>query len=157
MYRKPAASLRRAFDGSPGEEVFRRNLLTLVKHARENGSVPILMTFAWTIPDGYTIESFRSGNLGYNNPTSYDSWPVELWGPLEYVRERIQAHNKRVREIAQMENVLLIDQEYLMGKDTYWFGDICHFSEEGTDKFIGNIVSVFIERGLVVARNMVGT
>jgi lysophospholipase L1-like esterase len=157
MYRKPTAVVRREFGGSPGEEVFRQNLLTLIKAARENGSVPILMTFAWTIPDGYTRESFKSGSLGYNNPTAYDSWPVELWGPVGYVREGLQAYNKIVREISRTENVFLIDQEYLMGKDPYWFGDVCHLSEEGTDEFIKNIVTFFVERGLIVPRKVVGT
>jgi hypothetical protein len=156
IYRKPAAVVRRKFGGSPGEKVFRRNLVTLIKAARENGSVPILMTFAWTIPDGYTQESFRSGSLGYNNPTSYDSWPVEFWGPPEYVRDGLQAHNKIIREISRTENVVLIDQEHMIGKDLYWFGDVCHLSEEGTDRFINNIVTFFVESGWVVPRKVSG-
>jgi hypothetical protein len=46
-----------------------------------------------------------------------------------------------VRELAQTHNVFLIDQEKLMGKDLYYFGDVCHLSEAGTEKFIDNIIA----------------
>jgi GDSL-like Lipase/Acylhydrolase family len=149
IYRKPPTVLKTAFHDLPGQKVFRGNLMTLINTVRANGSIPILMTFAWAIPDNYTIESFKSGSSGYNNPTKYDSWPVELWGPEEYVREGLRTHNRIVGQIATANNVLLIDQEKLIGKDLYWFGDLCHLSEEGTERFIDNIVNFFIDHGFI--------
>ena len=148
IYRKPATVLQAAFVDLPGERTFERNLITLIKAISKNGSIPILMTFAWNIPGNYTIESFKSNTLGYNNPTNYDKWPVELWGSPEYVREGLQRHNRIVRQIANINNVLLIDQEKPLGESLYWFGDVCHLSEEGTEKFINNISNFFIEHGL---------
>jgi hypothetical protein len=149
IYHKPAQVLQTTFrDDLPAEKVFKRNLITLIKAIRQNGSTPILMTFACSIPPNYTIESFKSKALGYNNPTNYDSCPVELWGPPGYVREGLQEHNRIVRQLAKDYDVLLIDQEKLMGKDLYWFGDVCHLSVKGTEKFIRNIAGFFIEQGL---------
>lgn len=152
IYRKPAIVWQTVYRDSPAEDVFRQNLITLIQSIRANGSVPILMTFAWSIPDNYTKESFQSGSLGYNNPTKYDSAPVEMWGSVGYVREGLQANNNTVVQIARGNNVLLIDQERLIGKDLYWFGDVCHLSEEGTDRFIRNITSFFIDNKLVLRR-----
>lgn len=149
IHRKPPTVFRATFGDSPGRDVFRRNVMTLIDAARETGSTPILMTFAWTIPDNYSMESFKAGGLGYNNPTRYDSWPVELWGPERYVREGLEANNGAVSDLARANNVLLIDQKKLMGNDLHWFGDVCHLSEEGTDRFISNIVDFFVDQGLV--------
>jgi len=44
--------------------------------------------------------------------------------------------------------VFLIDQEKLLRKDLVWYGDVCHLSEEGTERFIDNIINFFIELGL---------
>jgi hypothetical protein len=34
-----------------------------------------------------------------------------------------------------------------MGIDLRWFGDVCHLSEEGTDRFIENIAGLFAREG----------
>lgn len=148
IYRKPPTNVRETFIDAPGERVFRKNLTDLVGAIKNHDSIPILMTFAWSMPQNYSKESFESNSLGYNNPTNYDRWPVELWGPVAYVREGLKSHNNIVRTLAKMHDVFLIDQEKLMGKDLYYFGDVCHLSEAGTEKFIDNITSFFNEKNL---------
>lgn len=127
--------------------LFRRNMTLLVTEIEENGAVPVLMTFAWNIPDDYTRESFESGKAGYAS-TSFKSHPVELWGSVKFVKEGIRRHNKVIREISKEHNVLLLDQESLMGKNMRWFEDICHLSEEGTDRFVRNIAEFYLENNM---------
>jgi len=136
------------------ESSLRKNLKTLVEESRDNEITPILMTFAYSILDNYSLEKFKEHSLGYNNPNNYDAQPVELWGSPNYVREGIERHNKVIREVSKEMGVLLIDQEALVGKDLRWFGDLCHLSEEGTDLFVQNIKS-FFEKQLHLASNKI--
>ncbi len=126
------------------EKLFRRNMTLLVNEIEKNGAVPILMTFAWNIPDDYTREAFESGKAGYAS-SSFKSHPVELWGSPEFVKEGLRRHNKVIREISKEHNVLLLDQESLMGKNMRWFEDVCHLSEEGTVRFVRNIAEFYQE------------
>lgn len=107
------------------------------------------MTFAWFIPDGYSYEAFLAGNAGYNNPEGYDRCEVELWGSQEHITTGLTKHNRVIRELADARDVLLIDQETLMGRDPRWFGDPVHLSEEGTSRFVENVTGFFVERALL--------
>jgi hypothetical protein len=131
------------------ERLFKRNLTALVEEIQQNRGTPVLMTFAWNIPENYDLESFRAGTVGYNNPEKYDQYPVELWGSSGFVREGLKRHNNILREITKHSNILMIDQEKDLGNNLRWFGDICHLSEEGTDRFIHNITDYFIQHGLI--------
>ena len=131
---------------------FERNLRELVRLVRRDRGTPVLMTFSWHIPDDYTMERFVRNELNYNNPTKYDMWPVELWGSVDYVREGLTRHNAIIRKLANDENVLMIDQQELMGDNIYYFGDPCHFSEEGTALFIHNITEFFLSEELLTRR-----
>ena len=135
--------------GFAAGQTFRHNLSSLVERCVEHGAVPILMTFAWSLPPHYSYQAFAERRMGYNNPMNYDRFPVELWGQPEYVREGLRRNNEMVREIAASGNVPLIDQEQLIGKDLRRFGDVCHLSEEGTERFVDNIVDFFLRDGLV--------
>ncbi len=135
--------------GFAAEHTFRQNMTTLVDAIRRDASVPILMTFASSIPAHYSQAAFESRSLGYNNPTDYDRCSAEVWGAPDFVREGLRKHNRIINEISASKQVLLLDQERLVGKDLRWFGDVCHFSEEGTDRFIRNIVEFLAANGLL--------
>lgn len=126
------------------EKLFRRNMTLLVKEIKKNGAVPVLMTFAWDIPDNYTREAFESGKAGYAK-SNFKTHPVELWGSPEFVKEGLQRHNKVIREISKEYNVLLLDQENLMGKNMRWFEDVCHLSEDGVNRFVRYIAEFYQE------------
>lgn len=128
------------------ERLFEDNINIIVKEIKKSGAVPVLMTFAWSIPDNYSNEAFNKKLVGYNNPTDYDQHPVELFGAPEYVREGLRRHNAVLRDISAKQDCLLIDQENLIGKELHWFGDPFHLSEEGTEKFVGNITEFFLEK-----------
>jgi len=133
-------------------KTFKMNLENLIDLIRKDKGVPILMTFAWNIPKNYTLETFRSDKLGYNNPENYDECGVELWGSVDYVREGLKRINEVIYEMANKKKVFLVDQNKLMSQDINFFGDVCHFSNEGTDQFIGNIVNFFIANKLLEKR-----
>ncbi len=147
LYKRPPTVLMGA--DYMAEPIFKDNLETLVDEIRASGGEPILMTFAWSIPPQYSLSSFQSGGVGYNNPDNYDSCPVEMWGTPAYVREGLDRHNAVTRKVAEQKKVRLIDQEELMGKSLEWFGDPVHLSEPGTQKFIQNTVDYFVAQKLL--------
>lgn len=133
--------------GFASEASFRRNLVTLVTESRAAGAEPVLMTFAWSIPEGYSLDAFRAGRVGYNNPERIASTAVEVWGAPAYVREGLARHNLVVHAVAAEHDVALLDQERLMGHEPFWFGDVCHLSEPGTDRFVAFVADFFAQRG----------
>jgi lysophospholipase L1-like esterase len=152
-YQEPARGSSGNLSDFASEATFKRNIFTLIQDIRRDGSTPFLMTFAWNIPANYTQVAFEVHSLGYSNPTNYDRWPVELWGSPDYVREGLKRHNRILKEVASSEGILLLDQEKLMGKELRWYGDVCHFSDEGTDRFIENITEFFIQQSQFSRRN----
>jgi hypothetical protein len=130
-------------------KTYERNIRELIRLVRNDGGVPILLTFAWNIPANYTKARFDQGTLGYNNPTNYDKCPVEFWGDVEYVREGVRQNNQIVRAIANEERTLLIDEEEMFSNNTAMFGDPFHFSEEGTDMFVKSITHFFVSKKML--------
>jgi hypothetical protein len=130
-------------------QTFEQNIRELVRLIRNDGGTPILMTFGWYIPDNYTRARFLEGKLEYNNPTHYDECIVENWGPVSYVKEGLNRHNAIIQKISIEEHVLLLDQYRLLQNTSFYFGDFCHLSEEGTDVFIQHIVDFFLENQLL--------
>jgi lysophospholipase L1-like esterase len=132
---------------------FETNIRQLIQDIRTDQGVPVLMTFAWNIPNNYSKDAFDRGTLGFNNPTNYDKWPVELWGPVDYVREGMHHNNSIIRKVAREEAVPLLDQQGRLGGDISNFGDIVHLSEEGTDHFIANIIEFFKTNKFIAAHS----
>jgi lysophospholipase L1-like esterase len=125
------------------------NLRELIAAIRSDGGVPILMTFAWVIPDTYTRAAFEAGTLGYVNPDNYDRVAVEMWGPADFVREGLLRHDAVVRAVARDTGTPLLDQRKLMDDRIELFGDVCHFNETGTDEFVRHMVDFLVERGFI--------
>lgn len=130
-------------------ETLGNNLRALVGMVREDGGVPILMTFAWAIPPDYSLEAFESGKLGYVNPDNYDRTAVEVWGTPSFVEQGLRLHNEVVRRVSREMGVPLLDQEALLRGRIELFGDVCHFNEAGTIEVIRNIVDFLVQRSIV--------
>ncbi|MEW5735732.1 MAG: SGNH/GDSL hydrolase family protein [Thermodesulfobacteriota bacterium] len=128
LHRRPP---RRDPPGCLSGKVFSRNMERLVDETRGFGATPLLLTFAWTIPEGYSLARFRKNEAGFVNPGNYDPCPVELWGPPGYVAECLEENNRAVRELAARKRVPLLDAEALLGKDPVLFGDFCHPNDRG--------------------------
>ena len=96
---------------------------------------------------GERVEEFKAGTVGYVNPEKYDQWPVELWGPVGYVREGLNRQDAVVRKLASELEVPLLDQKQLMGDHIELFGDICHLNEAGTEQFVDHIADFLLQNG----------
>jgi len=124
------------------EKTFADNLNALLSSIQDAEATPVLMTFAWHIPEGYSKENFESGTAGYNSDTGNeykDLWPVEIWGEVNYVKEGLQRHNAVIRQIAHSRQIPLIDQEQLLSSNIDNFGDVCHLNSQGRKQFILNV------------------
>lgn len=116
------------------------NVQAIITQARATGARPVLITFAYHLPAGYSRQAFLEKKLDYYNPDDYDSRDVYNWGPPDYVREGLARQNDILRDLAGKNDVRLIDVDLAMSGQGRWFGDVCHFNDEGADVF-ANIVS----------------
>lgn len=126
---------------------FVNNVREIAQLTKIYGGAPVLMTFAYTIPDNYTQQSFNKDKLGYINPDHYDRWPVEGWGTPDYVRNGLNKINAGLRHIAATEGIELIDMDQQLSGQIHLFGDFCHFNEEGVDVFVSIVTDRFIQKG----------
>ena len=129
--------------GFRSAEALSQNLGSLIRKIRARRSMPILLTFSWLIPDGYSAQKFKDGELGYNNPERLVYTPVHVWGPPAYVEEGLERHNAQIRQLAEELDVYLIDADEKIPLDMKYFGDVCHLSEEGVERFIREVVEFF--------------
>lgn len=144
IYRKP-----KRVNGAGGlrsTETFRANLEGLVRDVLAQGSVPLLVTFATCVPEDYTLQRFLAGEVSYNNPERYDPQAIEGWGPRDQVLTGVEQHNAITREVAAAFEVPLLDAAQLFGSDPFDFGDVCHFSEPGTDRFARLLAGFIVEQ-----------
>lgn len=148
IYNAVSVSPPRVYLGSGfvSERTFESNLRQLIEAIYQNGSVPVLMTFAISIPESYTHEKFARGEAGYSkNLTGNDFWSMEGWGEPADVREGISRHNRVIRKLASEYQLNIIDQQSLLNGNPEYFGDVCHFSESGVEVFIDNISHFFMK------------
>lgn len=131
------------------EVAFEKNLRELIMLIRQQGAKPVLMTFAFYIPEGYTDKKFEEHQAGYSpdiDPYG-DYWPIAIWGSADYVGEGLRRYNAITRKLAVELQVDLIDQEALFDAEPerkpQRFGDICHFSNAGVDFFVDNVARYF--------------
>jgi hypothetical protein len=111
---------------------YRQNLEDIVERAGQRGRIVHLATFASFIPENYTEERFRAGQLGYATPRLR----VGVWGRAPDVRACISVHNKIVRDIAAKHaNVHLIDVEAAIPREGRFFDDACHLAPVGQQRF----------------------
>lgn len=118
---------------------FRSNLRGLIETAGRRGTPVLVMTFAWYVPEGYTLAGFEAKQLDYDKHVS----PIEIWGKPEHVVRGIRAHNGVIRELAGgYDNVIFLDAERAIPKSGEYFNDICHLSEKGK----ALLVSLFVPK-----------
>lgn len=145
LWRRPSFVLMGS--GLRSVEVLARNLDTLVEEVRAAGARPVLLSLPWWIPSDYSYEAFVAGALPYANPERYDYCPVELWGPVDWVREGLQRTGVAVHALAGRRDVPLVDVARHFGSDPALFGDVCHPSERGAAVFARYVVGELAARG----------
>lgn len=116
---------------------FRANVERVASLAAEKGERLVLMTFASLVPDDYSREKFDADELAY---TSH-AFPIELWGSAECVAKGLSVHNEMVREVARERGeVVLVDEARAFPPDGVLFNDVCHFTHEGCEWFVENLL-----------------
>ena len=111
---------------------FRHNLLEMNELATTRGDTLLLATFAWYLPDSYSLSRFTTGSLDYAGCER--SCAVEhYWGLPQHVVTGLKVHNRIIREIARTRpEPGLVDLAQLMPAQGMLFCDICHLSPQGS-------------------------
>ena len=125
---------------------FKRDFERIMRLAESKGEPVVLMTFAYALPEDYTLERFRQGTLGF--VPAPNASPTELWGTPEHIRKGLEVHNSIVRDLATAHDVVFVDQAALLGQDPKFFIDACHLSPGGAEQFVENIMSAIQHRGM---------
>jgi hypothetical protein len=116
---------------------FRRNLGRILDLAILKEEPVLLLSFAFHIPEDYTEQRFEDKALDYTAHTV----PIELWGRPACVEAGIEAHNKATAEAASRSGqILFADQDNQIPKQGRYFNDVCHFTHEGCEAFVDNIL-----------------
>ncbi len=118
-------------------EPFKENLSKILEIAKAKNESVLLMTCAYYISEGYSLEKFKTRGLDYKATRC----PLEIWGNPENIEKTILAHNQVTRELALEYRVSkFVDQEKLMPKIGKYYNDICHLSDEGCELFIERLM-----------------
>lgn len=117
---------------------FRINLERILTLAKKRGEPVVLMTFCYHLPQDYSLERFRAGNLDY----CLHRCPVEIWGMPKHIQKGLDAHNQVIREARDRfgEAVVFVDQALHMPRDKEHFNDICHLTQKGCAAFAEHIL-----------------
>lgn len=124
---------------------FTSSVEQIVAISKNLGAKPVLMTFAFHLPDNYSRQAFLDKQLDYSNPDNYDSRDVYNWGPPDYVRAGLSRQNDAIRKVATENKVELIDIDRAMSGQGRWFGDVCHFNDAGVDVFTALVATALQE------------
>jgi len=120
---------------------FRQNYLEIIGRAQQLGIPVMIMSFAFYIPLDYTKEKFASKELDY----SKHKLAIEIWGEPDYVQKGIEAHNEVIKEIAgdaSFKKLYYLDMNNMLEKGMNNFDDICHFTGEGSSKFVAYLLPI---------------
>jgi lysophospholipase L1-like esterase len=131
----PIPEWTRFGDDLKSVDAFRANLEEIRDIARERGHALLVPTFAWYLPDGYSLEAFQAHELDYTG----HAFPVEIWGEPENVAAALDAHNDIIRGLATARDFPSVDLESALPKQGSFFTDICHLTEAGERRWIERV------------------
>jgi hypothetical protein len=130
----PPAALREHGQDIRTRQSFLNHYEEIVTTAQRKGEPVVLMTFAYNIPENYRLEDYA------NQPM--DPLALAMWGEPRHVAAAIDEHNDAVRELAQRHpEVIFIDQQRLLPRDSSVFFDCCHFKDEGCAQFVQHLLA----------------
>jgi hypothetical protein len=90
---------------------FGANLEEIVSAAKGEGARVLLMTYAYHVPAGFSLDDPKGEHPGYASGQS----SFGIWGKPAYVVKAIDEHNAAIRELATRHpEALLVDQYKLM-------------------------------------------
>ena len=65
------------------------------------------------------------------------------------VMSGLQQQNRIIREVAQSEDVIVVDNEKMIPKTWEYFVDSCHFTEKGRSLLARNLCEAIVGAGIV--------
>jgi hypothetical protein len=122
---------------------FERNLAEIVEAVKKQHGIVVLNTFASHIPDNYSDEKLKRGQLDFGTRAGSERCPLEMWGRKADVVKCLKVHNDVIRELARQnsEKVLLVDQAQKLSADGQNFVDACHFTDLGCRRFDDHVLA----------------
>lgn len=115
---------------------FQSNLEYIIKLAAIKNEQVILSSYAWYLPDNYSIEAFKRGLLDYDQQI----FPTELYGIPENVKRALIIHNELVYTLSQKhENLKYFDLNSRIPKSKEYFNDICHLNAKGCNIMMNSL------------------
>jgi len=120
---------------------FARNMNRIASLARKNGAVPVIFSFAYYIPPGYSIQKFMAGD--YKDKYMF---PVEMWGTPEAVEKGLEIQNGIATAIAEQQRASYVDEAARLRGRADAFIDVCHLSPAGVAQLSSDIARVVIIR-----------
>ena len=93
----------------------------------------LVLTFAYySFEDKDEDSNLKRPNIEYSR----------IWGKIEHTILGIQAHNDVIRNLADYNDFIFLDQEKLISnKDKEYFRDICHLTDKGSEVFVQNLLN----------------
>lgn len=124
---------------------FRRNMQEILDLAAARSEPVLMMTFAWYVPEDYSITKCKGGQLDYA-PSPAPS-AVELWGSIEGVTKGLKVHNDIIRDLGdENEKMIFVDTERLIPRIGENFNDVCHLSAAGKKLWLQEILAAMKTR-----------
>jgi hypothetical protein len=134
---RPMASWTRFGGEIRTEATFRSNLTEILDLAEQRGQPVALMSFAWYVPEGYTLERFEGRELDY----AEHKHAIEIWGEPANVVRALEAHDRVIRELAAERDVLFVDAAADLPPGRERFDDICHLTWDGENRWVGSLAA----------------
>ena len=128
------------------EQSFKRNVLDVIQRAKSTGDPILVMTFAYYIPDDYSLKKFNAKQLDYDKSRS----PIEIWGEPANVKKGLEVHNRVIQGVAsdfQSSGLsdgkfFFLDMNTLISKNRDNFDDVCHLTGNGSREFVSYVVPI---------------
>jgi hypothetical protein len=115
---------------------FDHNILEIKKGCAQNNSKLLLLSYAYSLPNNYSLERFKSRQLDYVfQPNSRET---EIWGEPQNVAKFLDSSNTHLAEM-NGQDVYFYDMNSHLKAHRSYFADICHFSEEGLAVFTSTL------------------
>lgn len=115
---------------------FEANLREILAVAERRQEPVILATFAWHIPEDYSLAKLKAGELPYARARAPS--PVENWGLVPNVAQGLRVHNEVTRRLGReqwgSQRLMLAPVAEEVGQDApQRFCDVCHLSDAGKE------------------------
>lgn len=118
------------------------NLFNIIKLSTQREEQLLIMTFASFYSESYfssySEERYNSIRDGFLNNKS--CCPIEIWGDPSYIFKGLDEHNEVIKTLAEQEQVLFVDMAGKMSNNSKYFSDVCHFTVDGEEAFVSNML-----------------